>query len=573
MPKTKRTQENGSTEPAGAPGPDLQRVVEDLRTHQVELEMQNEELQRAQQLLANEKEKYCDLFDFAPVGFLVLDASHVITECNLTAAGMLGIPRGRVLGKPFRLYIAPPGRDAFEHLVLRAHRGETGLTADMQIVRADGGMFHARLDAEPAWRGGDHVRLAMADIDERVKAEESLRTSTRELEAKVQERTGELRQTVDQLSGEIARRERRESELHATYAELDQRARQLQYLTSQLVQTEQRERKRIAQVLHDTLQQQLAAVRLMMGGLVERSPDEQWRDELVRAEEQIGEAIRTARTLTTELSPPALTQSGLIGGLEWLARWMEQKHGLRVELSCETRALEMSEEIKMLLFDSVRELLFNVVKHASVSSARVGLEAVDGTGLRITVSDQGNGFDPKALPAAGPEGGFGLFSIRERLQTLGGRLQLESAVRNGSRFTIFVPQVVAGRRAGDRRIRLMLVDDHAAIREGLARLLGKERDIDVVGQASDGEGAVDLALRLAPDVILMDIEMPGVDGIEATRRILPQRPGTKILGFTMHTEGELTQALLAAGAVAFLSKSNSLEELTKAIREAMPRAR
>jgi PAS domain S-box-containing protein len=568
MRKTKGSQEKSSDAP-GAPGPDLQRVVEDLRTHQIELEMQNEELVRAQQLLADEKEKYCDLFDFAPVGFLVLDTAHIVTECNLTAAGMLAVVRSRVLGKPFRRYIAAEDTGAFDQLVLRAQRGQTGLTADVRVVRADGPMFHARLDAEPAWRGGDYVRLAMADIDERVKAEAALRTSARELEVKVQERTGELRRTVDQLSGEIAQRERRESELNATYSELDQRARQLQHLTSQLVQTEQRERKRIAQVLHDTLQQQLAAIRLMVGGLVERSTDAQWRDELVRAEEQIGDAIRTARTLTTELSPPALAQGGLIGGLEWLAQWMEQKHGLRVELSCENRALDMSEDTKMLLFDSVRELLFNVVKHARVPSARIGLTALDGAGLRITVSDQGNGFDPKALPVAGPEGGFGLFSIRERLQTFGGRLELESAVRKGSRFTIIIPQVVAGRAVGGR-IRLMLADDHAAIREGLARLLGKEHDIEVVGQASDGEGAVDLALRLEPDVILMDIEMPSVDGVEATRRILPHRPHTKILGFSMHTEGELTQALLDAGAVGFLSKSSSLEELTKAIRKAMP---
>ena len=401
-------------------GSDLRILVENLKTHQVELEMQNEELTRAQQMLAQEKEKYCDLFDFAPVGFLAIDKGHLLTECNLTAAGMLGVERAKLLRRPLRRYVAREDRDAFTRFLMQTRAEQRGLMGEVRILRADGRMFHARLESEPV-RGGDGVRLAMVDISDRVDTERDLMHAKQELELNVQQRTGELRSTVEQLFAEIAQREKRERELHATYEELNLRAQQLQRLTSQLVQTEQRERKRIAQVLHDTLQQQLAAVRLLVGGLADRSPDEQWKEELVRAEEQIGDSIRTARTLTTELNPPALTQGGLIGGLEWLARWMEQKHGLRVELSFENRRLDMSEDTKMLLFDSVRELLFNVAKHADAPLARVGLETSDGAGLKITVSDQGRGFDPKALPARpDPRAGSGCSRSASAFRPSGG---------------------------------------------------------------------------------------------------------------------------------------------------------
>ena len=566
-PKAKRPKSNAPP----AQEIDLQKLVEDLKTHQIELEMQNDELNRAQALLSDEKEKYSDLFNFAPVGFLVLDQQNRVTECNLTGAGMLHVERNLILGKPFRKFVLPSDRDRYDSFVLQTQQGQRGLSAEVRMRRPEMPAMHARLESEPEWGSRHGLRLAMVDIGDRVEAEQSLLAAKKDLERTVAERTAELRKTVDQLFTEITQREGRERELKSAYGELNQRAGQLQQLTSQLVQTEQRERKRIAQILHDTLQQQLAAIRLLVGGLAERSPDERWKDELLRAEEQIGDAIRTTRTLTTELNPPALAQDGLIGGLEWLAKWMEQKHGLRVELSFDNRRIDMSEDTKMLLFDSIRELLFNVVKHAEAPFARVGLEAFNGAGLRITVSDQGRGFDPQALRAAGPEGGFGLFSIRERLQTFGGRLQVDSAVGRGTRFALYVPQVLSVER-GDRRIRLLLVDDHSAIREGLARLLGKERDIEVIGQASDGEGAVELAQKLKPDIVLMDIEMPGIDGIEATRRIRPRSPATKILGFSMHTDGELPKAMVEAGAVDCLTKSSSLDELVKAIRGTMMQA-
>jgi len=119
-----------------------------------------------------------------------------------------------------------------------------------------------------------------------------------------------------------------------------------------------------------------------------------------------------------------------------------------------------------------------------------------------------------------------------------------------------------------KRIRVLLVDDHAVLRQNLATLLGKYRRIEVVGQASDGEKAVELALQLRPDVVLMDVAMPGVDGVEATRRILQSRPATRIIGLSTDDDTETVLAMYKAGAVTYLLKGTDADSLVGAILQA-----
>ena len=119
-------------------------------------------------------------------------------------------------------------------------------------------------------------------------------------------------------------------------------------------------------------------------------------------------------SLSAALSPPILHECGLSEGLEWLVRWMKDNHNFKVDLSIETQP-KLPEDVRVLVFESVRELLVNAVKHSKVRSARVSLIQVNEAELRIAVSDEGRGFDPRQLKPPGEEGGFGLFSIRERI--------------------------------------------------------------------------------------------------------------------------------------------------------------
>jgi signal transduction histidine kinase/ActR/RegA family two-component response regulator len=390
---------------------------------------------------------------------------------------------------------------------------------------------------------------------------ENLREAKTDLEQKVEERTGELRQ----------------------------QAAQLRLLAGRLTLTEQQERRRIARVLHDNLQQLLVASKLRLT-VLSRHQDVVVQQATREVEQLIDDAIQSSRSLTGELSPPILHEGGLDTGLEWLARWMADRHGLFVDLALEPEAAPMPDDVKILLFEAVRELLFNSVKHARTRSAVVNLRYVDHN-VQVVVSDQGVGFDPKAIPSEeAPGGGYGLFSIRERIQLVGGKLEMESAPGSGSRFVLTAPLTVltapatstestrlmklpsaertlpANRPKSGTPIRVLVADDHIVMREGLARLLSQEPDIDIVGQAADGQEAVRLAAALLPDVILMDVSMPKLNGVEATRAIRNEYSDIRIIGLSMFEEADRAQALRDAGAIGYLTKSGPPDELLAAIR-------
>ena len=368
--------------------------------------------------------------------------------------------------------------------------------------------------------------------------------------------------------------------------ELEKHAAQLRALTGELTLTEQRERSRLANILHDHLQQILVAAKFR-AAILGRGGDALSKQGAKEVEDLIDESIAASRSLTAELSPPILHDAGLNEGLQWLARRMANTQGLFVDLEL-SEIGRLPDGLKILLFQSVRELLFNVVKHSNTRSAVVNLRRLDGS-LQLTVSDEGIGFDPAAMPPAGEGGrGFGLLGIQERLGFIGGNLEIQSTPGQGSRFVLSVPlamaimneakgeetmvlpeaQLMTSAKSLDqgRKIRVILADDHAVVRQGIANLISDEPDIEVVGQAADGQEAVELAARLLPDVILMDVSMPRLNGVEATRVIRNEFAEIRIIGLSMFEDIERAQAMRDAGAVDYLAKSGPAEVLINAIR-------
>ena len=145
------------------------------------------------------------------------------------------------------------------------------------------------------------------------------------------------------------------------------------------------------------------------------------------------------RSLSAELSPPILRSGDLSASLDWLARWMRENQGFEVKLQAESPVGLAREDLSILLFTSIRELLFNTLKHSGVKSAEVKMELKKGE-LRIAVSDRGVGIHAeKVLKDAGSDQKFGLICIRERLMHLGGRMEIESPPDGGSTISLIVP--------------------------------------------------------------------------------------------------------------------------------------
>ena len=178
--------------PAEAMGQqDLERLVRELQVHQVELEMQNEELARARDETAALHERYLDLYDFAPVGYLTLDAGGMIREANLAGASLLGVPRGELAGRRLTLFLAPESRPAFADLLARVISGQHGFTCDASLERKGGETVHLHLGGE-AFEADPWCRVVMVDVTQRRRAEEELARHRDTLEELVRERTAEL---------------------------------------------------------------------------------------------------------------------------------------------------------------------------------------------------------------------------------------------------------------------------------------------------------------------------------------------------------------------------------------------
>lgn len=209
----------------------------------------------------------------------------------------------------------------------------------------------------------------------------------------------------------------------------------LRELTAQLIRAEERERARIADILHEDLQQILVAAQYAVSGIEALPPAE-----LVRTARQLMEmmtkAVETSRFVATALRPPALYELGVGAALFWLADEMRRKHRLTVELNVTAGAEPASLDVRIFIFQAVREFLLNVIKHAQVSTVQVsmGLDELDQ--IQVRVCDRGAGFSM----SSNPRSGFGLFSIRERVGLLGGRLEVQSQPGQGTSVCLTLPK-------------------------------------------------------------------------------------------------------------------------------------
>jgi PAS domain S-box-containing protein len=438
-----------------------------------------------------------------------------------------------------------------------------------RIVRPDGtvawieSLGQAERDAE-----GHLIRLTglALDVTERRRAEEVL------LARRDEERDRALQRQAEEA-------------LRRSHAELEQRTLQLRRLTSQLTLAEQHAREQLARTLHDGLQQQLFTAALALDRAVKIGSEANQLEMLQKARAEINEAVEAARTLSVNLFPPILHVGGLPAALSWLAKRTQEQYGVVVSVTANPEANPTARDIRILLFEAVRELMFNAVKHARVDLVDVSLAAgTDGT-IHIQVSDEGVGFDPTVTLRHGDQHqlGLGLFSIRERLALLGGQLDIQSAPGKGARFSLTLPRTALSHSARDAEeaqhrdwqdrlvydsasgttnlLRILIADDHVVVRAGLREMLGERPELQVVGEAANGIEAISQVDVLQPDVVTMDVSMPQMNGIEATREIHRTRPHIQIVGLSTYGDEATERAMREAGAQAYFGKTESSNRL------------
>ncbi len=369
------------------------------------------ERKRAEEALQASEEKYRFLVENSKDITWMIDLQGRWTFISSNVEKVIGYRADEVVGKTIWDFLAPECHDLVQEKLGQRRRGEDVLPYEVLVVGRDNRRTPFELHTAPILDDRGRmvgVQGVSRDITERKKAEEALREWNATLESKVAQRTEEL----------------------------ERRARQLQKLTLELTEAEERERKRLAEILHDDLQQVLAAAKFQVGLLGSRVKDDAEAQEIAGQTRQLlVDAIAKSRGLSHELSAPALSQSDLAEAFQWLAEQMRTKHGLTVHLDTGERVELRSEPLRVLLYKAAQELLFNVIKHAGVHEAKLRLRHRRGR-LWLSVSDKGRGFDPMD-PACCL--GFGLLSIRERVGYLGGRLKIKSAVGKGSTFLLAVP--------------------------------------------------------------------------------------------------------------------------------------
>src|SRR5215475_9598028 len=443
--------------------------------------------------------------------------------------------------------------------------------SSFRIVRPDGtvswiqsvGRAYRDADGQLTWLTGLEL-----DVTERRYAEEALQAR------RAEERDRMLQKQTEEI-------------LRRSHSELEQRTLQLSRLASQLTLAEQTVRKQLASTLHDGLQQLLFSAGITLDHAVKPGSQDDQAVLLQKVRAVVNEAIETTRTLTVNLFPFVLHVGGLLAVLSWLAKRTQEQYNVVVNVTADPQANPETTEVRILLFEAVRELLFNAVKHAQVDRVDVALAVGPGDTIQIQVSDDGAGFNPGATlyDRNHPHTGLGLFSIQERLALLGGHLDIVSAPGKGSRFTLTLARTglarlaTAGgetpRRDADRQerlvynfargisksLRILIADDHAVVRAGLRELLSERPELRVVGEAANGVEAISHAKTLQPDVILLDVAMPRKNGIEATREIHDRLPNVHIVGLSTYDDETTERAMREAGAHAYFSKTESTRRL------------
>ncbi len=394
----------------------VRKLLHELQVHSEEITVQNEQLLKAQAELEHARDRYADLYDFAPIGYLQIDARAAIADINLAGAALLGRPRSFIINLPLATMFTPDQLDPLRNFLIASRlRADDVVQIESRVRRHPDRIV--RLVSRPLGIGAGLSRLLIAMLD--VSEERRFEAERHAAYEREQRRAAEL-------AKEVKFRIKAEERVKA--------------LLERLVQVQEEERRRLALNLHDHLGQQLTALRLTIGALREdHLTVDETRRRLELMETIVSQMDRDVDFLAWELRPAALDDMGLDAALTEFVRQWSAAQGVAAEFH---DALpddgRLSADIESHLYRIVQEALNNVSKHAGAEHVSVLLER-RGDDVTLIVEDNGRGFDIGEIRRNGKHGGMGLEGMHERVASIGGQMQYESTPGKGTAIFVRIP--------------------------------------------------------------------------------------------------------------------------------------
>lgn len=360
----------------------------------------------------------------------------------------------------------------------------------------------------------------------------------------------------------------------------------LRLLSTRLLEIQDEERRRIARDLHDITGQKLALQCIAlsrMTRLLSPTASNETRESIAQCLDLTNQIVEEIRTLSYLMHPPLLDELGVPAAVKWYAEGFQKRTGIHMDVDVARDLPRLRPDAELALFRVVQESLTNVHRYSGSPTAYVRITG-DADDYKVEVGDFGKGM--KVQQSASPNSemtplGVGIQGMRERIRQLSGALEILSKLGKGTVVIASLPiwklllpvekesasdTGAAAAPTGKTKSRILLVDDHEMLRRGLHSMFEKEPDLSICGEAKDGIDAVEKAIALKPDLVILDINMPGLNGLTVVRQILRSCPETRILVFTVHDSEQTMQESLSAGAHGFLSKGKAGRDLTDAVR-------
>lgn len=578
------------------------RLLHELRVHQIELEMQNEELRRTQLELEDQRDKYSDLYNFAPVGYFTISKQGMIVEANLTGASLLGVERTLLIQKPFSRFITKDYQDSFYFYRQKRIETKEKQTCELKLVKKDGSEFYAQLDCSPAkdlQKDFNQLGISIIDINDRKLAEEALGKVHDELEQKVEERTAELVVVNEKYKQEIEERKQAEEALQKAHDELEKR---VEKRTAELnkIKAINTLAGGIAHQFNNALSGITGNIDLIemnlpdnenMAGYIRQMKGS--ADRMTKLTEQLLAYARGGKYQAETISLNAFVENVL----PLIQHGID--HRIKIETDLLTDVLNINADpVQMqMIFSAILTNASEAIEgegriRISIRGAEIDDEFVKyhsalkpGYHACLEVDDNGKGMDNEIrskifepfFTTKAPGRGLGMAAAYGIVKNHNGWISVYSEAGRGTVVRIYLPAIEAPAKipATPKRAlpqdsgTILLVEDEEIVRD-VSRALLERLGYHVLA-AVNGQEAVNIAKSYDEniDLALLDIILPDIEGKEVYPQLMEARPNLKVIVCSGYSIDGPARQILDAGAQGFIQKPFNLSALLEKLEEVL----